>query len=123
MYKVNVDGAKSDDDKPSSIGMIIRGDTIAAMCMTLPGQYMSLEIETIALEKGVILAKEMGLQQIMIESDALTVVQSLAAGDKNGCLGHLLQGISDNLSSFNAWQINHLKKGLQQGRSCASTVC
>ena len=118
-----MDGAKSDDDKPSSIGMIIRGDTIAAMCMTLPVQYMSLEIETIALEKGVILAKEMGLQQIMIETDALTVVQSLAAGDKDGCLSHLLQGISDNLSSFNAWQINRLKKGLQQGRSCASTVC
>ena len=51
--------------------MIIRGDTIAAMCMTLPVQYMSLEIETIALEKGVVLAKEMGLQQIMIETDAL----------------------------------------------------
>ena len=51
--------------------MVIRGDTIAAMCMPLPGQYMSLEIEIIALENGVLLAKEMGLQQIMIETDAL----------------------------------------------------
>ena len=64
MYKINVDGATSEDGRPSSIGMIIRdskSETIAAMCMSLPGQYTSLETETIVVEKGVLLAKEMGL--------------------------------------------------------------
>ena len=46
MYKVNVDGATSEDGKPSSIGVIIRDSRS--------------ETETIAIEKGVLLAKEMG---------------------------------------------------------------
>ena len=113
MYKINVDGATSEDGRPSSIGVIIRdsrSETIAAMCMSLPSQYTSLEIETIAIEKGVLLAKEMGLQQILLETYALTVAQSLAAGDKGGCLGHFIQGISENLRSFTVWQINHLRR-------------
>lgn len=105
-YKVNVDGATSEDGKPSNIGVIIRdsrSETIATMCMPLPGQYTSLETKTIAIEKGVLLAKEMGLQQIMLETDTLTVAQSLATSDKDGCLGHLIQEISENLRSFIVW--------------------
>ena len=93
MYKINVDGATSEDGRPSSIGVIIRdsrSETIAAMCLSLPGQYSSLETETIAVEKRVLLAKEMGLQHILLEIDALTMVQSLAAGDKGGSLGHFI---------------------------------
>ena len=65
IYKVNVDGATSENDRPSSIGVIIKdnkSETIADMCMPLPGQYTSLETETTAIEKRVLLAKEMGLQ-------------------------------------------------------------
>lgn len=112
MFKVNVDGATSGDRNPSSIGMIIRdnrGETIAALYMSLNGQYPSLETEVIALEKGVLLAKEMELQQIVLENDALTVVQRLLANDKEGDLGNLLQGISDVLNTFSCWQIKHLK--------------
>ena len=46
MYKVNVDGATSNDGWPFSIGVIIRnnkGETIAAHCMPLPGEYSILE--------------------------------------------------------------------------------
>lgn len=113
MFKVKVDGATSGDGNLFSIGVIIRdnrGETIAALCMPLNGQYPSLETEVIALEKGVLLAKEMELQQIMSETDALTVVQSLFVGDKEGDLGPLLQGISDTLNSFSSWQMKHLKR-------------
>ncbi|XP_075649649.1 uncharacterized protein LOC142620109 [Castanea sativa] len=101
------------DGNPSSIEVIIkdnRGETIAALRMPLNGQYPSLETEVIALEKGVLLAKEMELQQIMLETDALTVVQSLLIGNKEGDLEHLLQGISDTLNPFSSWQIKHLKR-------------
>ena len=46
----------------------------------------------------------------MLETDMLTVAQSLATSDKDGCLGHLIQGISENLRSFIVWQINHLRR-------------
>ena len=107
-----MDGATSEDGRPSCIGVIIRdskSETIAAMCLSLPGQYSSLETETIAVEKGILLAKER-LQHILLETDTLTVVQSLAAGDKRGSLGHFIQGISENLSFFSIWQINHLRR-------------
>ncbi|KAL0001314.1 hypothetical protein SO802_015095 [Lithocarpus litseifolius] len=113
MFKVNVDGATSGDGNPSCIRVIIRdnrGETIAALCMPLNGQYLSLETEVLALEKGVLLAKEMELEQIVLETDALTVVQCLLAGDKEGELGHLLKGISDILKTFSNWQIKHLNR-------------
>jgi len=58
--KINVDGATSNDGRPSSIGVIIRdskGETVAAFCEVLQGQYSSLETEIVALEKWILLAK------------------------------------------------------------------
>ncbi|XP_050254837.1 uncharacterized protein LOC126700669 [Quercus robur] len=113
MYKVNVDGAISNDGRPSSIGVIIRnskGETVAALCMPLPSEYSILETEAIAVEKGALLAKEMELQQVIFESDALSVVNSVNAGDKSGCNGHLFHGIRSILNSFNSWQFKHQKR-------------
>ena len=65
-HKINVDGASSDDGRMSSIGVIIRnskGDADAALSKTLSGQYTSLETEFIALENGVLLAKELELSK------------------------------------------------------------
>lgn len=67
-HKINVDGASLDDGRMSSVGVIIRnskGDAVAAMSKTLLGQYTSLEIEFIALENGVLLAKELELSQVI----------------------------------------------------------
>ena len=113
MCKVNVDGAVSGDGKLSSVGVIIRnneGAPIAALCKLLPGQYSSLETEIIALENGIILAEEMGLTQVIFESDALTVVQDLQVKEVNGSSGNLYQGIIDLLESFCSWKFCHLKR-------------
>ena len=50
-----------------------------------------------ALEKGILLAKEMALTQVIFESNALTMVQEILSKESNGCLGHLYQGIKDLL--------------------------
>ena len=49
MYKVNVVIRNS------------KGEPIAELCKLLPRQFSSLEIEIIALENGILLAKEMEL--------------------------------------------------------------
>ena len=130
MYKVNVDGAISKYGRPSSIGVIIRnskGETVAALCMPLPGEYSILETEAIAVEKGALLAKEMELQQVFFEFDALSVVNSVNAGDKSGCNGHLFQVIRCILNS-NSWQFKHQKRAynkaayeLAQHAKCCGT--
>ena len=58
VFKINVDGATSADGRLSSIGVFIRdgkGDTIAALCKSLPGQYSSEETEILVVENGVLL--------------------------------------------------------------------
>ena len=109
--KVNVDGAVPGDGSMSCVGIIIRnndGAPIAAQCKLLPGHFSSLETEIIALESGIILAKEMGLSRVIFESDALNVVQDLQAKEVNGSSGHLYQGIFDLLESFCSWKVCHL---------------
>ena len=47
------------------------------------------EVEALAMECGLILAKEQKLTQIILESDALTAANSVIAAKTNGCLGHV----------------------------------
>ena len=112
VYKVNVDGAASGGGRSSGVVVIRnnKGEPIAALCKPLPRQFSSLETEVFALEHGILLAKEMELTHVILESDALTVVQFIQAKEFNGSLGHLYQGICSLLESFSRWKICHLKR-------------
>ena len=103
VLKINVDGATSENGRNSSVGVIIRdskGMTVAACANYLSGQFSALETETLAVECGILLAREMGLAQIIIETDALLVVQSIAASKFDGGMSHLYLGIIGLLKSF-----------------------
>ena len=47
------------------------------------------EVEALAMEWGLILAKEQKLSQIILEFDSLIVVYSVIAAETNGYLGHV----------------------------------
>ena len=68
------------------------------------------EVEALAMEWRLILAKEQKISQIILESDSLTVVHSVIVTETNGCLGHVYQGILSLLSSFSSWKIKHVKR-------------
>ena len=68
------------------------------------------EVEALAMECGLLLAKEQKLFQIILESDALTAVTSVIAAETSGCLGHVYQGIRSLLSSFSSWKMKHVKR-------------
>ena len=64
VYKINVDGATSERGRKSSIGVIIRdfkGEAATGLCRLLNGNFSVLEMEMLAVEAGVLLAKELGL--------------------------------------------------------------
>ena len=108
-----MDEAVSGDGRLSNVEVIIRnneGESIGALCKFLLGEYSRLETEIIALENGIIVAKEMELTQVIFVSDALTVVQDLQAKETNGSSGHLYQGIFALLESFCSWKVCHLKR-------------
>ena len=113
VYKINVDGALAEKGRKSSIGIIIRdykGEVAAGMCRLLNGNFSVLETEMLAVEAGILLAKYLGFQQIIIESDSLQVVQSISAKEVSGETGHIVQGILSNLDCFGSWKIQHVKR-------------
>ena len=94
VFKINVDSATSEVDRNSSVGMVIRdaaGKVHVACCKYLQGQYLVEEVEALAMECGLLLAKEHMLSQIVLESYALTVIANVTTAVTSGCLGHVYQ--------------------------------
>ena len=113
VFKINTDGATTDDGRRSSIGVVIRdskGEAAAALCRVLPGCFLVDEMEALAIEAGIMLARELDLHQVIVESDSLSVVHRILAKDFSGGLGHIVQGISGFLEEFRSWQVQHLKR-------------
>ena len=69
-----------------------------------------MEVEFLAFESGILLAEELKISNIIIESDVLAVIQSVEKGEIGGCLGHLVHGIILSLKDFISWSLNHVKR-------------
>ena len=113
MFKVNVDGATSVDGRNSSAGVVIRdscGTVIAACCKYFQGHFSVAKAEALAVECGILLARDMKISQIIIESDAASTVSDINDKFMDGYLGNLYQGIIALLSSFSSWKIKHVKR-------------
>ena len=76
-YKINVDDAIDESRRMSSTGVIIRdceGRVVVARSKVLNGMFEAETTETFAVEEGILLARERGLNHVVIESDSLSVV-------------------------------------------------
>ena len=62
------------------------------------------------MEAGILLAHNMKISQVIIESDAVSTVSDISAKLVDGSLGHLYQGILAMLSSFSSLKIKHLER-------------
>ena len=59
VFKVNVDGATTNQGRNSSIGVIIRdclGQVVVALSKYLPGRFAADQVEALAMEQGILLA-------------------------------------------------------------------
>ena len=114
-YKINVDGATSENGKPSSIGVVIRdcrGYVVAARGKILPATYSAEVTEAFAVEERVVLAYELKLSNVILESDSTAVVQALVSKSCFGDIGPIIQGSLAMLGSFSSYTARHLKLGL-----------
>ena len=73
------------------------------------------ETEALAIEAGVLLARELDFQQVIIEFDSLEVVQCISAKDFGGRFGRIVNGIVNLLNGFAGWQIRHVKRDFNRG--------
>ena len=113
VFKINTDGATVDDGRQSSISVILRDcrdKVVAALCRVLPGCFIVDDTEVLAIEAGILLAKELDLHQIVIESDSLSIVQSILPKDFSGGFDHIVNGILSFLDEFSSWQVRFLKR-------------
>ena len=113
VFKVNVDGVTSVDGRNSSVGAIIRdscGVVIAACCKYFQGHFSIAKVEALAVESGILLARDMKISQVIIESDATSTVSDINEKFVDSSLGHLCQGILALLNSFSSWKTKHLKR-------------
>ena len=95
-HKINVDGASSELDSFSSVGVVIRdckGDVVAALCKPLQTCFFVELTEVFALEHGILFAQELHLAQVIVESDSLNVIQAINEGATGSSMGHIIQGI------------------------------
>ena len=68
------------------------------------------ETKVLAIEVGILLAEELDLHQIVIESDSLSIVQSILSKDFSGGFDHIVNGILSFLDEFSSWQVRFLKR-------------
>ena len=87
-----------------------REEAVVALCRVLPSCFSVDETEVLAVEAGILLARELDLHQVIMESDSLSVVKRILAKDFSGDLRHIFHGIRGFLEEFNNWQNRHLKR-------------
>ena len=102
-YIINVDGAIPLANGHLGIEIIVRDSDsrfFAATSMPLQGRYSVKETEAIAMEQRCVLAKKLGLERVIIESDSLLTVQAVEANDVRGAIGHIVKSIVQSLCNI-----------------------
>ena len=68
-----------------------------------------LEVEAMAMEEGVQLAKDLSLKEIIIEGDAKQVVMAISdAGSAPSLINKVIEGVRLQLQHFKSWTISHV---------------
>ena len=65
------------------------------------GSFSAEVVEILAIQEGCLLARDLGLSNIIVESDAQAILQAIQAGRFEGpCTGHIVAHIRELLGSF-----------------------
>ena len=113
VFLINVDEAIPAMEGHSGVGVVIRvweNQVVAAISLTLPGNFAVEETEAIAMEQGFVLAHMLGLENIMVEGDALQTIRAVQAKDCKGVAGHIIASIIQEMSKFQMAVTRHISR-------------
>ena len=130
IFKVNWDAALLKDQSGIGVGVIIRdeyGSVIAALSRTVDARMDLMTAEATAALHAVELCRDVGVQDLFLEGDSLTVVKAIASrGQTNHYFGQIIEDILLVLSSRRLWSVSHLKReanGVAHGLAKEATRC
>ena len=113
-YKINYDGALSNADNKSGIGVVVwdcRGEVIVSLVQQLDQAYQPVEIEAMATCKAVEFGSELGFHRAIVEGDSVLVMKALTCKD-NGLApyAHLINYMSLFSGSFSELSYSHIRR-------------
>ena len=114
LFKINVDGAIATATKKAVVGVIVRdelGRVEAAMCRNLNATLGAIKTESKAIEAGLLFTQDIGIRDIVGESDSLVMVQALnGTSTPPFVVSAVVQGIRDLNKSFCRVEFSHIKR-------------
>ncbi|KAF8408042.1 hypothetical protein HHK36_007182 [Tetracentron sinense] len=93
LFKVNIDGALHLEDRSAGVGVVVRdhnGDLIAAMSKRISNTQSAAVIEAIAAREGLKFALELGIQEVILESDSVNTIRALTSQEENSSFENLV---------------------------------
>ena len=97
-YKINFDGALSNADNKSGIGVVVQdcqGEVIASLVQQLAQAYQPMVVEALAACRAVEFGSELGLRRATVEGDSEVVVKALSCKEYGLALyAHLIKDVS-----------------------------
>ena len=112
--KVNFDGAVFGELNKSGVGVVIRdnnGAVLASCSEKLTQAYKAEETETLAAQKALMFAHELGFQRVTLEGDALGLIQALKSQEQNlSPLGLLVEDVKLYSNHFQRVLYSHVKR-------------
>jgi hypothetical protein len=114
VLKVNWDAALDQSSNSMGVGVIALdewGSVVASMCDIIPFITDPTIAEAVAASKAVVFCSEQCFQRIILEGDALEIVQGLRQeGPSWQRYGHLLEDSRARLNGLQFWQLNHVRR-------------
>ena len=120
VFKVNVDAAVFAQQKAVGIGVIIRDDMgrlEAALSKRLDAPLGAVEAEAMAYKTRLLFAKDIGIQEVVIEGDSLIIHHALS-DDSNPpiSVSAIIQGMQELCEVFYKIEFSHVRR---QGNKAA----
>ena len=113
-FKVNMDGAVFSNQKAVRVGVTIRDDRgrlEVAMSMKIHAPFGALEAEAKAFEAGIIFARDVGVQDIVLEGDLLIMYRALRElSPSPQSVVSIVEGILDLVKEFRSVQFSHTRR-------------
>ena len=112
--KVNFDGANAEASRLSGVGVAIRdleGAVLASCAEKFNQPFKAKDTEALAAMKALSFAHELGFQNIVLEGDALNLIQALKAQEQNLLpWGLLVEDVKEYGTKFRRVLYSHVKR-------------